>query len=955
MRAIAAFALARLASASSVSSTLAAYQKFADEMIAKYGQTPTAVTEATDDGTNATVTDVSMAKNDAVESAAQVSTLGDGGVATSGDQQTIEQVIGWLKALYTDSLKVDHESDVDLMLKCQERIDACEDPAGDSSNPTDVSHVYTSQNSKVLYKRIGSMCQAPSAAWSTTKPTFDTTALTDALASTDETSGTVVTPGFQLPAATDPDGGANDPMFSFATPAPWTEAESLWATMHNQCNRHKQCRINHQHVECLKQKEECETYDTERVKASKQFPTCARRPDTTTTCSPEPLSSAEAPALNYHLEVADACASGVNPSQEECESIGTQFIASKGWEQGQIIVPAYFQWSVHGCSIYMAEENKADLLYTPTQNGNNAVGSATNNGNYALICTGAAEAEASTTAEPCMQVKDALSDAFIQQEWWFVESQTVENCLDEVAQWFVGCSLSTGAQQAGSGSCITESTGVWWWYQDCDLALKKCAEATLTCDDIQHEFEAAACDWTYERLQSCNEHLQCYTKEVEACAKNCRIIQHRVVGRKAEFEIIQRITCMLQALLANNEQHRTGVADSGDAGDKTSRLNDCKKMGDYMDGTQYQLTQGLDLLNITCQGPKKKSKNLQASLASAKNYAYTSSLTLGTQFDWMIDLNGGLSGDGVDEHDTNIKSFWKPGWNTADYLDWAAEYPRGSQNDVVEGCGEDSVLKEGGTGPCSTLTTPENMVTIEMEMEDTTYSGSTAERFSFSDGHLYDSKTGGNSEAALVTIKADGVTKATAPTKFMVHRKPKKYQKWGYGCSTGYRPCTNSFIRASYGFLSVQSHFRDGTESNAEASSIEAARAPCTKCDGSFNPAGSSTEDVPVDDDPCNWGTQMSHTVQATYRFDSGNLASESTTATYGQVGDQARNHAIQGDGTLKSGNSFAKCECFHSRDPNFCATDLDSTAKTCNGGSTATSALTGSYCHDDNRNTVWD
>jgi len=866
MRAIAAFALARLASASSVSSTLAAYQKFADEMIAKYGQAPTAVAEASDDTTDTTVTMVSDDKGNTVEDAAQVSKSGGSGIADSGDTETIKQVIGWLEALYTDSLKVDHESDVDLMLKCQERIDACEDPATDYSDP-EVSHDFELHpgKSKVLYKRIGSMCQAPSTAWTKTKPTFEDTAATAPLPANDKISGTVETPGFQLPNAVDPAGGDPDPMFNFLTPNPWTKAKSLWAKMHNQCNRHKQCRINHQHVECLTQKDECGTYDNTRDLVENQFPTCARKP-ATATCFPEPLTGGE-------------------------------------------------------------------------QDVNSQSGTA--------------------VQEKCMQVKDALSDEFIQQEWWFVESHTVENCLDQVAQWFVGCSLSTGAQMASeTGSCVNNGNGIWWRYQDCDLALKKCAEATLTCDDIQHEFEAAACDWTHERLRSCDKHYTCYDTEIEACAKNCRIIQHRVVGRKAEFEIIQRITCMLNALLANNEQHRTGVADSGDEGNKTTRLAACKKMGDYNVNNQYQLTDGLDLLNITCQGPKKKTAKLtKFSTADPKPANFEATLPEeSSPHKWMIDLNGGLAGDNVEEHDTNIESHWRPGWRKDDYLDWAAEYPRGSQEDVVTGCGEDSVLKVGGTGPCSTLSTPENLVTIEMEEEDpVNYAASTVERFSFTEGHLYDSKTGVDADAAAVTIKADG-TKATQATRSMVHRKPKEYQKWGYGCSTGYRPCTSSFIRESYGFLSDQSHFLD--DDGNQASSIQAARAPCTKCDGEYKPAGSSSEDTPDDDDPCNWGTQMSHkNDNKDDRFDSGNSGFDYTeTGAYGQVGDQARNLAVKQG--RKSGLDFATCECFHSRDPNFCATDLQSTAKTCNGGgaaTTGTGALAGSYCHNDHRNTDWD
>merc|ERR1740121_2401117 len=121
-------------------------------------------------------------------------------------------------------------------------------------------------------------------------------------------------------------------------------------------------------------------------------------------------------------------------------------------------------------------------------------------------------------------------------------------------------------------------------------------------------------------------------------------------------------------------------------------------------------------------------------------------------------------------------------------------------------CGEDSVLKVGGTGPCSTDSTPEkNLVTIEMEEEDPVYyADSTMERLAFTAGHKYNSKTRESGDTDEVEIQL-GTKSTTATSKSMVHRKPKKYQKWGYGCSTGYRPCTSSFIRESYGFLSVHS------------------------------------------------------------------------------------------------------------------------------------------------------
>jgi len=332
----------------------------------------------------------------------------------------------------------------------------------------------------------------------------------------------------------------------------------------------------------------------------------------------------------------------------------------------------------------------------------------------------------------------ALRDEYISMEWWFKERRTMENCLTEVARWF---------------------EPLWDKYILCDDAIKKCAEATLTCDNIQMEFEAKHCQYDVARKQACDAHYACYDIEVQRCAETCDLVQTRVQGRKAEYEIIQRIICMLRALLANNDEHfdagenkafdgssnsnlnnqqavdtidnadgtgsfrRAGDA-SSDHGTKSQRLAACKSM--VVDSNGY---------NLVCQGPKKKT-----------------SPSAGGAFE---------KGDDV-----------------AHYRAWprelGGEYPRlpMDMNSAVASCtqNDDRCFVD----------------TIVVDKED--WKGGSDEKVGNGDG----------------------------TTSVPYHRVDGHYTPWGFDCDFSARPCTRKFVQTNYDFL------RTDTSENMERASCQA-------------------------------------------------------------------------------------------------------------------------------------
>jgi len=734
---------------------LAAYQKFTDEMVAKYGQDPGTVTD------NSGADTVTTKLDDQVTASSITTDHDSSDDFSSDDVATITQVIAWLDALYSESLKVDHESDVDLMLACQNNIDACEDPQEDPGLGAQCTG--GTCEGQIQYTNIGSQCQRPSSiSWSTTGPTFDSTAKTVTYSSSSpDQQGAVTAAGFQPNAnfrTTSPGGGY----------FPWTNAASKWVNVHNLCHQHKNCRTEHQQSECLAQYTDCLAYDNYRTNTNYAFPSCALQTDTS------------------------------NPA--------------------------------------------------------------------------AADAG-----------KD-LRNSYIQQEWWFTERTTMESCLDDVAEWF------SGTDASGSTNTVGE-TGIWWKYQSCNEELQHCAEATLTCDDIQHDFEYAACEWTHSRHQSCQNHKTCYTQQIDQCAANCKIIQQRVVGRKAEYEIIQRIQCMLRALLANNDQH-LGVDDDGtsnaDTDNKTQRLERCKAMGDYEDSGNKMLTYGLDQLNITCQGPKKK--DLSASPS-----------------EWKIDLDENCvtsinCASSEEEFSTGIYSRWKPGWRTSDYLAWSDEFPRHTYTPTT--CAHDDTK----SNDCADTTSGRRFVQAAEEEDPavSAYSGATKERLAGWGGarqHNHNSKS----------VSSGG-------TSNMVHRKSKTYQNWGFDCSVAYKPCSHFFLKTEYKFLHTLTH---------------AERTPCTKCTEDFDDSSTTL------DDPCAYSTIAGHI----RTFSSTSTTLESTTRFYSHRDATSANLTGQMWADLDSSDSGSgrdsvqnHCQCFHSRDSNFCTNLNPSSGESCYDYCTASS-----------------
>jgi len=321
----------------------------------------------------------------------------------------------------------------------------------------------------------------------------------------------------------------------------------------------------------------------------------------------------------------------------------------------------------------------------------------------------------------------------------------MENCLEKTTQWF---------------------TPLWDKYQLCDQAIKYCAEATLTCDNIQWEFEARHCEWDKARKESCDAHYECYEKEVRRCAQTCDIVKLRETGRKAEDEIIQRIICMLKALLANNDEHfdsgsgpRTSngelsdtaynngnaVEDGGtgsfrieadrqsDYGSKQSRLDQCRR-----------LTPDTSRYNLVCQGPKVKNSD--------------GKYEVGDQFShyrhWSLEKGG--------------------------------EFPR-LQDQVNGACS-----KPGGS--CTSFEGQ-----IEVNGDD--WMGETCQT---------------NSKQACVTPYSGtpGSYAFDAEAKTARHRESSTYTPWGFDCDFSNRPCTHQFILDHYEFLQ-------------KAGTTDMERAPC--------------------------------------------------------------------------------------------------------------------------------
>jgi hypothetical protein len=341
-----------------------------------------------------------------------------------------------------------------------------------------------------------------------------------------------------------------------------------------------------------------------------------------------------------------------------------------------------------------------------------------------------------------------LRDEYIATEWWFKERKTMESCLEKTTQWFVP---------------------LWDKYELCDQAIKYCAEATLTCDNIQWEFEARHCEWDVARKESCDAHYECYEKEVRRCAQTCDIVQLREKGRKAEFEIIQRIICMLKALLANNDEHydsgeraspaytgangnlegdggtgsfRIGADRDSDYGSKTSRLARCKALDP--DASQF---------NLFCQGPKVKDATGEFAVGDQFSHYRHWSLKKGGEFPRLPDqvngacsLSTGTCANFEDQIMVNSAE-WVYASDASDLTKIVRPYKKVPKDDAPAGTTEATCLTDD-----------------------------THCRYAF--------------EPATANVAAKA-------------REDGSYTPWGFDCDFSDRPCTHQFIVTHYGFLSA--------------------------------------------------------------------------------------------------------------------------------------------------------
>lgn len=311
-------------------------------------------------------------------------------------------------------------------------------------------------------------------------------------------------------------------------------------------------------------------------------------------------------------------------------------------------------------------------------------------------------------------------------------------------------------------------------------------------------------------------------------------------------------------------------------------------MGDYEDSGNKMLTYGLDQLNITCQGPKKK--DLSASPS-----------------EWKIDLDENCvtsinCASSEEEFSTGIYSRWKPGWRTSDYLAWSDEFPRHTYTPTT--CAHDDTK----SNDCADTTSGRRFVHAAEEEDpaQSAYSGATKERLAGWGGarqHDHNSKS----------VSSGG-------TSNMVHRKSKTYQNWGFDCSVAYKPCSHFFLKTEYKFLHTLTH---------------AERTPCTKCTEDFDDSSTTL------DDPCAYSTIAGHI----RTFSSTSTTLESTTRFYSHRDATSANLTGQMWADLDSSDSGSgrdsvqnHCQCFHSRDSNFCTNLNPSSGESCYDYCTASS-----------------
>lgn len=700
MRALVALGLARhvvlgSASDSSVSSALAGFQRFTDGMVAKYGQTPDELAASGDsnaivDGSQDTVTQVAGAG-------------GEDHVAgvTSEDEVQIKNVIGWLQDLKETTLRPAHRDDDNLQGDCQKRLDICEAMPAIDNTPCENSGAMTKHADYVdmdvgilRHYEIGSETQG------TTKAQIQVGHTKSVLSPNGDE--VLINRNLETDLLKQPTSGGTGSRTPISVPAYFSAQNEQEDALHGNLVK----KVDPAHYVAGEQVSDgigvyagYFTNGDPPAKAmidadSRTEVNCPYMTDITTLTLDNPQVVVTSGTIkgtqefNADTTSHDYCKCGSLYTAKT--EFGLRHKACREHHQE----PACYNQQVK-CEAYDDYRKNDDNRYP--------------------IC---AEDSASNEGGD-------LKDEYISMEWWFKERKEMENCLASSTSWF---------------------TPLWDSYMLCDQAIKNCAEATLTCDNIQLEFENKHCEWDAARKQACDDHKECYELEIKRCANSCDLIKKRVTGRKAENEIIERIICMLRSLLANNDEHfdsgnntlaggasskdftgagtnldnsvsaggtgsfRKAADMNSDSGSKASRLQDCKSL--VVDSTEF---------NLVCQGPKKRESPCLS----------------------------GVCGKFLD------------GDNEADYRPWTrasgGEFPRLNM---------DMNTKLAGTEFMHLYTE-----TIKVDQED--WKGNADEKVGDGFGNL----------------------------EIPYHRVTKEYTPWGFDCDFTVRPCTHKFVAENYNFM----------------------------------------------------------------------------------------------------------------------------------------------------------
>lgn len=100
-------------------------------------------------------------------------------------------------------------------------------------------------------------------------------------------------------------------------------------------------------------------------------------------------------------------------------------------------------------------------------------------------------------------------------------------------------------------------------YDACDGHQQNCDQKNAECDTLQTAFEVQYCSYAVEYYVLCTSLSTCWAAAENTCVSTCNNIAISVKARKADNETGDRIVCLLDVLLADNE-------------DKTEMLNQCK-------------------------------------------------------------------------------------------------------------------------------------------------------------------------------------------------------------------------------------------------------------------------------------------------------------------------------------------------------------------------------------------